>query len=157
MIDVYLGDAYQQIGDFDRQISAYRRAVTLDPSWFPARERLAGALLAVGRVDEALEEYRNITTRPNSSIQAPLNLVKLMMMQKLRRGEKDNWNVIEDLLSRLESQAPGNEELLCLRSEVYRAQGQWKRPGKSSPSTARANCFGPAESSWSFSAGMEHS
>ncbi|HEX5443187.1 MAG TPA: tetratricopeptide repeat protein, partial [Pirellulales bacterium] len=56
--DVWAGRCYDQLERVDDQLSAFRRAVDADGNWAPARLGLAGALLKIGRFDEAVEECR---------------------------------------------------------------------------------------------------
>ncbi len=60
-----LGECYQRLGDTDRQVSAYKNAVTLEPSLVPARNGLGSAYLALGRIEDALEQYRQLAQLPH--------------------------------------------------------------------------------------------
>jgi tetratricopeptide (TPR) repeat protein len=62
--DFRLGQCYEQLGRTDQQLTAFRRATGVDSRWIPARLGVASALLATGRLDEALEEYRQIAALP---------------------------------------------------------------------------------------------
>src|SRR5262249_36570206 len=55
--DSLAGRCYEQLGNPDQQLAAMKRALARDPSFLPARLGQASALLALGRLDEALEEY----------------------------------------------------------------------------------------------------
>ena len=51
---------YEQLGDTDRQLAAFRSAVEIDPRRVPARMGVAATLASLGQVSGALEEYRQI-------------------------------------------------------------------------------------------------
>src|SRR5262245_5675417 len=55
-IDLLLAQCYGQLGDIDRQVLTYRRAVTAAPLDWRPRFGLAGALAALGRANEAIDE-----------------------------------------------------------------------------------------------------
>ncbi len=55
-----LGRCHEQRGDSERQLAALRRAVSLDATSAPARLALAASLQGRGRIEEALEQYREV-------------------------------------------------------------------------------------------------
>src|SRR5262249_5160179 len=70
--DALLGRCYQQLGDSDRQYAAYHRSATADPTdptWVATHLGMASALLAMDRVDDALDEYRGLAAKmPEASL-----------------------------------------------------------------------------------------
>lgn len=62
-----LGILYQEGGDLERAIAAFRNAVTLEPAGTHALRNLAAAYLAVGRVGEALSALALVVKREGPS------------------------------------------------------------------------------------------
>lgn len=62
-VQIALGYCFEQLGDRDRQLAAYRRAVAADPNSAAARLGLGDALLALGtgelagEMDQAIKQY----------------------------------------------------------------------------------------------------
>ncbi|NMC20496.1 MAG: tetratricopeptide repeat protein, partial [Thermogutta sp.] len=57
-VDFWLGVCYGQMGNLDQSFAAYAKAVNQDPLWPQARLGRAAAFAELGRVDEAVAEYR---------------------------------------------------------------------------------------------------
>ena len=94
--DRLLGLCYERLGNPDQQLAAFRRAAEEGPSWLPARLGLASALLAAGKPDEALAEYRRLDPPPP---EARLQAIRLLILRNLRSpADKRNWKEAEDLL-----------------------------------------------------------
>ena len=125
-VDLRLGDCYEQLRNSDQQLAAYRRALNADPTWVPARAGLARALLQVGRVEESLEQFRNISRLPGAPQEMPLQVLRLMILANMRKetGERQ-WQEVEAAIDRLEtSQTEDSDGLSVLKAEVLFAQGQ---------------------------------
>src|SRR5262249_45239972 len=61
-----LGNVAEEIGEHDRAIENYGRAIELNPNYFPAYYSRAGAYYAKGDYDQAIEDYgRAIRLKPN--------------------------------------------------------------------------------------------
>ena len=122
LVDLTLADLYEKMGDFDRQIAVLRRLVGQDTFSLPARERLAFAFLRVGRIDEAVAEYRLITDRPGVPIQAPLNFARLLLMQNLGRDpESRDWSQLISVIDQLATEPTLAVDAALLRAEVFAA------------------------------------
>ena len=123
--DYHLGQCYEQLGRSDLQLTAFRRASGVDARWVPARLGVAGALLASGRVDEALEEYRQIAALPGAPAAVLAQLTRLLVLMNLRRNPSEqNWNTPNQLLDRLEAIDPEAPTVPVLRAEILVSQGQ---------------------------------
>ncbi|MFK8110867.1 MAG: tetratricopeptide repeat protein [Rubripirellula sp.] len=120
LVDLSLADLYRDIGDIDRQIAVLRRVVNSDGSWLPGRERLAIALLQAGRVDEAVEEYKNFAARPGLPITAPLNFARLLILQNLNRVQANqDWTAVVKILNQLDREESLRSDVAVLRAEMY--------------------------------------
>lgn len=125
LVDLTLGDLYQQMGDVDRQIAALRRVVSSDPGFLPGRERLAFALMQSGRLDEAVQEYRIVSERPDVPIRAPLNYARLLLMQTLsKEPAQRDWSRLQQLLSALKNEPSFSTDIALLTAEILVAQRQ---------------------------------
>jgi tetratricopeptide (TPR) repeat protein len=51
------GNAYKRLGQYDKALAEYHKAIVLDPKFAPAHCGLGSALMAKGLLDEAIEEY----------------------------------------------------------------------------------------------------
>ncbi|MEL6856364.1 MAG: glycosyltransferase, partial [Cyanobacteria bacterium J06607_13] len=76
-----LGNAYQQLGDFERAIGAYQALIGLNPAVAQAHCNLGAVWQLQGQLDEAEMSYeRAIELKPGFAI-AHLNLAKLLALQ----------------------------------------------------------------------------
>ncbi|MEM6473453.1 MAG: hypothetical protein AAF802_28095, partial [Planctomycetota bacterium] len=125
LVDLSLADCYRKVGNNDDRIATLRRIVTESPNWLPIRERLAGALLDAGRIEDAIREYQTIAAQPDVPIEAPLNFARLLLIQNLNRTEAErDWRPLESLLDALFDHAGVRPEVAVLKAEVMLARGQ---------------------------------
>ena len=124
-LDFWLGKCYQELGKTDQQLTAYRRAVTVDPFWVPARIGVAAALLSIGRIEEAAEEYRRIMRLEDAPAEGWIHLARLLVLRNLgiSRPARD-WEEANQLLDRAEQALPGSAQIPILRAEVLVAQNR---------------------------------
>lgn len=122
-VDFWLGGCYRQLGHADQQLTAYRRAVDVDPLWIPARAGVAAALLSMRQIDEALEEYREIARLSGNPTVGAVDLAQLEILRNLwsNRTER-NWSEAERLLGIAEKNVPDNVRIPVLRAEVLVAK-----------------------------------
>jgi tetratricopeptide (TPR) repeat protein len=129
--DFWLGQCYQQLGNADQQLSSFRRALEVDPFWVPARMGVAGALLSVGRVDEALEELLQVMKMDKAPAVGWLQLAQVAILRNLRLSRSDrDWTQTEQFLDRAEHAEPGSVSVTILRAEVLVAQDRVKEAEK---------------------------
>jgi tetratricopeptide (TPR) repeat protein len=122
--DFLLATCYQNLGNFDQQLSSLRRAVGLDPLWQPAREGLAQALFRLGRLPEAISEYQQLVGMPDSSLSATVGLAQLLLLDTLGRNAKSpDWTRLEQVLTVLEQTPAAANEVAILRAEMLFASG----------------------------------
>ncbi|MCO8120613.1 tetratricopeptide repeat protein [Stieleria sp. TO1_6] len=129
LVDLELASTYGALGEHEAQIAALQRIISNDPTWLPGRERLASALLQVGRIDEAVQQYRSIAARPGVPIAAPLNFARLLLLQNLGRDEpRRDWRQVEQILQTLTERQGENSDVMAevaiLRAEMLLAQGK---------------------------------
>jgi len=124
-VDFSLGKCYQELGNTDQQLTAYRRAVGADPFWVPARAGLAAALLSTGRIDEALQEFRQIMSMDRAQAAGWIDLARLTVLKNLRLNPEDrNWPRAERMLDLAKRANPEAAAVPILGAEVLVAQGR---------------------------------
>ena len=69
--DLHLARCYEKLGQNKQCLAAYRRAATLDVLSVDARMGLAYTLSRIGRIDEALTNYRQLTAVPGVALEMP--------------------------------------------------------------------------------------
>lgn len=120
--DVLLAECYEHLGRPDLQLEAYRHALATDQLWLPARKGLAATLLAMGRIDAALDQYRSlIADLPEAGIM----VARLLILKNLRLPpERRNWQEIKAVLDKLSADMPGTADVALLNAEILLAQAK---------------------------------
>lgn len=120
--DLYLGQCYGQLGNADLQLAACRRAVSQEPLQVSARIALGAALLASGRFEEALDEYRWLVTRVPA---ARIPVARLLFLRALRLPPTQRrWEEVEQVLTEAERAEPASPHVPILRAEMLAVQGK---------------------------------
>jgi len=121
--DLYTGRAYAQLANPDKALVAYRRALTVDPMYVPARAALIDTLINMGRLDEALQEYQRIARRVPVAGWVP---VAQVMISRTRQQppERRDWRQVERVLEQVAQALPDSPDVPLLRAEVLAAQGR---------------------------------
>jgi tetratricopeptide (TPR) repeat protein len=135
-----LGQCYEQLGDPDQQYAAYRRVCrpedTHAPFWFPASEGVARALLAMNKVDDALDAYRRLVPRAPA---VQLTVIRLLIIRTMSKPEKDrDWGEVERLLGEAGRMFPKSMELAILNAHLMAARASELDP------TLRGQAFSKA-------------
>jgi len=120
---VYLSLAYQQLGDTEQQLGAIRLAVHLAPNWTTAHFGLGSALLALGRLDEALSELQQVTKSADAPPAVWNVLVRCLILRNLQLPEDQRqWDEVEKTFEQAVQAQPRTAELVILQSEIQLAQ-----------------------------------
>ena len=130
-VDLYLGQCYAQLDEYDSQLDVNRRILSDDPTSLAARAGTATALASAGKIEEALEEFESIALDLPSEQLASVPqiwypLLQLRMQQQSRRPAADrDWSGIEALLDVLQqSPAVTSTQVALLRSDVLVRKGE---------------------------------
>ena len=127
-LNCLLAECHERLGNPDQQLAACRRALESDASCLPARRGAAAALLALGKLDQAIEEIRRLAVR---APEMRVELARLLLARNLRlpAGERD-WDAVEEVLK---TQPPAlappftagaADAVELLRAEILTARGQ---------------------------------
>ena len=124
-IDLYLGQCYERLGQFDRQLEANQRVLSDDPNSVAARIGAAAALSASGRKEQAQAEYEVIfnAMAPDDVSAFPQlwnPLLQLRIDQQLARPtDERNWAQVDSLVDLLASSPRINDaQIAILRADV---------------------------------------
>jgi tetratricopeptide (TPR) repeat protein len=135
-----LGQAFDQLGDRDRQLTAYEKAVQFNPASVSARMCYAAALSGVGRIDDSLEHYGYLANLPGAPPSRWTALARVLIQKNLQRPlARRDWREVDRTLDRAAHAPAKAAHVTVLRAEALAAQGQ--------PNQARevlANVSGPA-------------
>jgi len=121
--NVYLGRCYEQLNDPGRQKAAYERLAARNPSSSAARLSLAAVHVAAGRIDEALDQYRQALAFPDAPPRVHVDLARLLIVRNIQRGGSD-WTAVAEALDRAAKAQPDAPEVMLLRVQVLLVQNQ---------------------------------
>ncbi len=124
-IDLYLGQCYEKLGQFDRQLEANQRVLSDDPNSVAARIGAASALAATGRKEQARGEYEvifNAMAPEDVSAFAQLwnPLLQLRIDQQLARpSDEQDWTQVDALVDLLGASPRINDaQIAIIRADV---------------------------------------
>jgi tetratricopeptide (TPR) repeat protein len=128
---VMLGQCYEQLGNSDRALKAYRRVVTRDTRSIPGLYGMGRCSLALGRLQEALDQYQQMMRLPDAPVGGLVEIARLVLLRNLERPEKEqNWSEVEQAIAfaaaqlhRLKIELP--VEVVILDVECKAAQGHF--------------------------------
>ncbi len=124
-LDLYLGRSYQQMEEPKQALAAYQRVADWNPQSAPARLGMAECKWALGRFDEALDDYRQVMSGDRVPAGGWLDLARLEVERQLRRDEpRRDWSAAERDLDRAAAATPDATEVAVLRAEVLVARGR---------------------------------
>ncbi len=119
-----LAAALARLGQWDRAIGAYQKAVALAPDLSEHRLALANAYQRAGRLDDAVVQFRQLV-----KIDAPppsawvLSARALLEQQLAVRADRRQWEEFDQVLQRARDAAPDEPELMLLEAERSFATG----------------------------------
>ena len=114
-----LGNVDEEIGEHDRAIENYGRAIELNPGYVPAYYSRAGAYYAKGDYDQAIEDYgRAIWLKPNYS-----EAFNNRAIVYLAKGDVDK--AIADFGAAIRLN-PNNVKAVVNRAHIYAADGKFE-------------------------------
>jgi tetratricopeptide (TPR) repeat protein len=120
-IDLALARCYAQLGEPVRQQAACQRVLTANPASVPARQGMVEAFLALGRVDDALEQSTRLMKQPGSNAAGWTQVARLALLRNLGQPRK-NWSEVETALEEAAKASPDSAEVVLLTAELRVAQ-----------------------------------
>ena len=119
-IDLVLGACYERLGNADRRLIAYRRAVSAEPLAVPGRLGLAAALADLGRSDEAIATYQSLADQVPGL--AP-EIARLALVRALSEpADRRDWAVVDLALNAAEAEQADSAEVALLRARSLLAR-----------------------------------
>lgn len=111
--DLILAQCYGESAEPLRQLEAYRRVVSAEPTDVTSRLGMSGCLASLGRLDEAITECEQALQLQGEhpSLRTVAQLVRLRKMRVLQGPVADrDWSVVTQLVRRRLGEPPANEE-----------------------------------------------
>lgn len=125
--NLMLGRCYEQIGETDRRLEAFTRAIpedTYDPLWYAALLGQAEAYAALGRPEDALRTYQKIADVYTGEWR---KVAKFRLLMTLRKPEAERqWSPVEVAIDRAAAvpEHKDSTEVLLLRADLLQFQNQ---------------------------------
>ncbi len=114
------------LGNTELQLAAYREAVRVDPNWPPARLGLASTLYTLGKLDEALEEYRHLSKLDGMAADGAANVVRLLIIKNLALTPvEQDWSEVNTILNQLVEKNPDAVGLTLLKADALVGQSKF--------------------------------
>ena len=123
-IDLYLGRCHEMLGEPDKQIEVYQRALSVKPDLIAAHVGLSTALVATGKLDDARKRLEGVLAAIGAEkfVANPLlrnNLINLLVDYNSKRPEKDrDWSTVNQLVDAAVKAQPDALEVGLLQAEV---------------------------------------
>ncbi len=77
-----LAKNYQSLGNYGEAISSYKKALELDPGFFPAKANLAKCYTLIEKIDEAIQLYEDLETTTTDKAVVYINIALLHLKKK---------------------------------------------------------------------------
>jgi tetratricopeptide (TPR) repeat protein len=120
-----LGGCYDQFGEMDKQLQAYRSAVQLNPGNLTAHLELGKTMLACRMVDDAVVELRNLTLLPHAPPETWVVLGRALIGRMQRSVSTTvQWKELDEVLEQAAKATPQAAELPGLRAQRLLLQSQ---------------------------------
>ncbi|HTU92356.1 MAG TPA: tetratricopeptide repeat protein [Gemmataceae bacterium] len=114
-----LGQCHERLGNPDQALLAYQQARKLDPLSATAHYRIGSLLMAQGRNDEALTEFRQLLATAKKPAGLHELLVRSLIVRNRRLPAKErNLNEIRRELALAAKEAPDSVELPMMEAEA---------------------------------------
>jgi cellulose synthase operon protein C len=121
-INYLIGFCHDQRGEPDRALAAYRQAALDNPRLLQARLAGAAALMALGRFDEALVEYRALLPEEPA---VGTTLARLLVLRNMRLDpQKQDWKQVDRALDEAEKAKPRSVDVTIVRAQALAAQNK---------------------------------
>ncbi len=125
LICLCLGEAYEQVGNGDRRLAAYRKAVELGPGLVRARVLFGAALLETGSAEAAVEQLSEATRLPLPPDEAWTLLARALLQHtQTLPVSRRTWDKVEAALDKAAVNASQKVPVALLRADELMARGR---------------------------------
>lgn len=115
-----LASCFKAMGEPDEQIAELRNALLINPQAEQTALRLASALQANGKADDALGHYRQLSHLPG----VPVEIARIELQRTLREPpEQRDWSKL-DAMVKLAAATQDSIQVVLVQHEIKMAQGQ---------------------------------
>lgn len=119
--DLLLSQCHEHMNEPEMQRADYSRMVSRDPLSVQGRLGLASSLLALGRTEDALEQYRRLIQLPGAPAFAWVELARLVLVRNLQRPKAD-WTEVEDAIEKAANRNADALDVQLLKAEMQTAR-----------------------------------
>lgn len=124
-IDLHLGRCYDELNEPQRQYDTYKRLLQRTPNSMTARIGLAQAARSLGRVEEALRYYDEISQSPSAPRVIWSEQVRLGIIKASQSKRNDDWQKVEDAINEAKKKGHADSaEVAVMRAELLLARSQ---------------------------------
>ena len=131
--NLLLGQCYERLGQADGRLLAFQRAVAIDPQGVAGQVGLGASLAALGRINEALNAYRQVVDEVPA---ARVDVARLLLARTLRLPEPKRdpkaWQDVDRALDEAAAAVPDAVDVPILRAQALAARAGSTRPTMSS-------------------------
>ncbi|HEV3146009.1 MAG TPA: tetratricopeptide repeat protein, partial [Gemmataceae bacterium] len=122
-LNLLLAHCFRCLNDTDRQQEYLKKTLEIEAQNVLARQGLAGLYASAGRLAEAIHEYQQMLTFPNSPTAAPADMIRLMIARKQRDpDDKLSWEQLQQAVDQLVQRQPGTVDTVLTQSDLLMAQ-----------------------------------
>lgn len=125
-VHALFGYCYRQIGERERELQAYRRAVQDEPTSTIANVGLGSALLRSNRIDEANETLEPLRTTTDLPVGYWLLLSQARFARQMKRPDAERlWDGLEESLERAVKADAASPAPATLRGDMFVVRRQY--------------------------------
>ena len=124
IIRYMVGEAYERLGESEPALSAWRMAADLEPSWSKPPEKIARALAATGRTEQAVQQA---TIAQRRAPHQPSATITYVVVAFKHLGQSNDPARVDELLKHIESvqkAVPNEPETLPIQVALLARKGQ---------------------------------
>jgi tetratricopeptide (TPR) repeat protein len=133
--NLLLGRCYERLEDPDRAYQAYSRTAARASRSIVGQVRIAQLHAATGRLDKALDQYRQVMRSPDAPVAGWIEIARLLLERNSRRnavGDQPDWAEVIDALTKArdqytETKTPVPIEVALMLADCWVQQKEYDR------------------------------
>lgn len=128
---VMLGTCYEKLGDTEKALRAFGRVNAREPLSVAALAGMARNSYALGKMQDALDQYQQILKLPDATAAALIEIARITLVRNLERPEAlQNWAEVDSVISRAQkvftsASLPVPSDLILIEAESKIARKQF--------------------------------